>query len=258
MGVDQTSLDRIRSATFPSARRGYDKQEVEKFLSRLADWLETGAEEDDSRSETVKRELKRVGERTGAILAQAEESAEEIRTEARAEVASAHSDAAATRAKAEEEASETRAKATADAATSIEDAEARAERIAEEGIKRRREAESVIADLVRRRDEVVAEIDALKAKLSAAADEHRPRGDDDRFAAPDELDPAARKRDEDEASQETQEYSALDGKDSGGDSAPASEDSGEDSTPAGADPGRETADQPGARPADAKPTARRE
>ena len=29
MGVDQTSLDRIRNATFPSARRGYDKHEVE-------------------------------------------------------------------------------------------------------------------------------------------------------------------------------------------------------------------------------------
>ena len=43
MGVDQTSLDRIRNATFPAARRGYDKHEVEKFLSRLADWLETGA-----------------------------------------------------------------------------------------------------------------------------------------------------------------------------------------------------------------------
>ncbi len=42
MGVDQTSLDRIRNATFPSSKRGYDKQEVEKFLSRLADWLETG------------------------------------------------------------------------------------------------------------------------------------------------------------------------------------------------------------------------
>ena len=209
MAVDQTSLDRIRNATFPSVRRGYDKQEVEKFLSRLADWLETGAEEDDSRSDTVKRELKRVGERTGAILAKAEESAEEIRAEARAEVASAHSDAAATRSKAEEEAAEIRAKATADATTAIEDAEARASRIAEEGEKRRRDAESVIADLVSRRNEVVGEIDALRTKLVAAADEHRPRGDEDRFAAPTELDPKARAEKEKAASEETQEHSAL-------------------------------------------------
>ena len=84
MGVDQTSLDRIRNATFPSARRGYDKHEVEKFLARLADWLETGAG-DESRSDTVKRELERVGQRTGAILAQAEDSAQQIRAEAEEE-----------------------------------------------------------------------------------------------------------------------------------------------------------------------------
>ena len=84
MPVDQTSLDRIRNATFPSSRRGYDKHEVEKFLARLADWLETGAG-DESRSDTVKRELERVGQRTGAILAQAEESAQQIRAEAEEE-----------------------------------------------------------------------------------------------------------------------------------------------------------------------------
>src|SRR5215207_3321737 len=84
MGVDQTSLDRIRNATFPTTRRGYDKHEVEKFLARLADWLETGAG-DASRSDVVKRELEKVGERTGAILAQAEESAQQIRAEAEEE-----------------------------------------------------------------------------------------------------------------------------------------------------------------------------
>src|SRR6185503_19986906 len=84
MGVDQTSLDRIRNDTFPIGNRGYDKHEVEKFLARLADWLETGAG-DESRSDTVKRELERVGQRTGAILAQAEESAQQIRAEAEEE-----------------------------------------------------------------------------------------------------------------------------------------------------------------------------
>ena len=84
MPVDQTSLDRIRNATFPSSRRGYDKHEVEKFLARLADWLETGGG-DESRSDAVKRELEKVGQRTGAILAQAEESAQQIRAEAEEE-----------------------------------------------------------------------------------------------------------------------------------------------------------------------------
>src|SRR5262249_11944937 len=109
MGVDQTSLDRIRNATFPSSKRGYDKHEVEKFLARLADWLETGGG-DESRSDTVKRELERVGQRTGAILAQAEESAQQIRAEAEEEaqqtIATATSQAEETRNEADSYANE--------------------------------------------------------------------------------------------------------------------------------------------------------
>ena len=114
MPVDQTSLDRIRNATFPAAKRGYDKHEVEKFLARLADWLETGAG-DESRSDTVKRELERVGERTGAILAQAEESAQQIRAEAEEEargtVNTANMQAEETRAEADKYAGEKRTSA---------------------------------------------------------------------------------------------------------------------------------------------------
>src|SRR5919197_2213145 len=112
MPVDQTSLDRIRNATFPASRRGYDKHEGEKFLARLADWLETGAG-DESRSDVVKRELEKVGERTGAILAQAEESAQQIRAEAedeaRGTVNSANLQSTETRTDAEKSANEARA-----------------------------------------------------------------------------------------------------------------------------------------------------
>jgi DivIVA domain-containing protein len=151
MGVDQTSLDRIRNATFPSVRRGYDKGEVEKFLARLADWLATGAG-DESRSDTVKRELERVGQRTGAILAQAEESAQQIRAEAEEEArgtvntanmqaeetrteagtystetrTSADSYAQQIRQSAEDEAGKIRAKADQDAHQAIENARAQA------------------------------------------------------------------------------------------------------------------------------------
>ncbi len=118
MGVDQTSLDRIRNATFPSARRGYDKHEVEKFLARLADWLETGGG-DESRSDAVKRELERVGQRTGAILAQAEESAQQIRAEAEEEargtINGANAEAAEARGEADTYSQETRSAAAATA-----------------------------------------------------------------------------------------------------------------------------------------------
>ena len=206
MPVDQTSLDRIRNATFPSSRRGYDKHEVEKFLARLADWLETGAG-DESRSDTVKRELERVGQRTGAILAQAEESAQQIRAEAEEEargtVNTANIEAQETRSETESYASESRASADAysqqtrqaaeeEARETIAEAQAQARRIVEEGAQRREDIEAVIADLVRRRNDVLADTEELSAKLTGAVSEHRPEAGTDPFDAPDELDPLAR------------------------------------------------------------------
>jgi DivIVA domain-containing protein len=217
MGVDQTSLDRIRNATFPTTRRGYDKTEVEKFLGRLADWLETGAG-DESRSDTVKRELERVGQRTGAILAQAEESAQQIRAEAEEEAkgtinaanlqdqetraeadayatetrAAAETFARQTREQAEQEAAATSAQAAQDAGETTDAAHAQARRIVEEGTQRREDIEAVIADLVRRRDDVLADTEELSGKLRAAAAAHRPAEGADPFEKPDEFDPLAR------------------------------------------------------------------
>ena len=217
MPVDQTSLDRIRNATFPSARRGYDKHEVEKFLARLADWLETGAG-DESRSDTVKRELERVGQRTGAILSQAEESAQQIRAEAEEEArgtvntasmqaeearseaktysaetrGAADSYAQQTRQAAEGDAVNTREQAEQEARETIQAAETQARRIIEEGTQRREDIEAVIADLVRRRDDVLTDTEELTGKLSRAVGEHRPEPGADEFAKPEELDPLAR------------------------------------------------------------------
>jgi DivIVA domain-containing protein len=239
MGVDQTSLDRIRNATFPAARRGYDKHEVEKFLARLADWLETGAG-DESRSDVVKRELEKVGERTGAILAQAEESAQQIRAEAedeaRGTVNTANMEAADARTGAEQYAAETRSSADAyaeqtreevdkeaaatrtqaqqEARETIESAEAQARRIVEEGSRRREDIEAVIADLVRRRDDVLADTEELTSKLNAAVGQHRPDQGADPFAKPDELDPLAREDVVDEldtAPQDAQPETEADG-----------------------------------------------
>ncbi|MBM3668017.1 MAG: DivIVA domain-containing protein [Actinobacteria bacterium] len=220
MGVDETSLDRIRNATFPTARRGYDKHEVEKFLARLADWLETGGG-DESRSETVKRELERVAERTGAILVKAEESAQQIRSEAeqlareaieegdasgrqtRREAdtyagktrSEADAYASQTRKQSDAEAAEVRAEAEQDARDTVADAQAQARRIVEEGTRRREDIEVVIADLVRRRDEVLDDTEELSGKLANAAGEHRPLQGSDPFELPEELDPLAREDD---------------------------------------------------------------
>jgi DivIVA domain-containing protein len=82
--LDQDSIDRIRSASFPVARKGYEKREVDRFLSRLADWLETGGA-DESRSDLVRRELERIGEQTAKILTDAHDAAESVRAESEAE-----------------------------------------------------------------------------------------------------------------------------------------------------------------------------
>ena len=230
MPVDQTSLDRIRNATFPSSRRGYDKHEVEKFLARLADWLETGAG-DESRSDTVKRELERVGQRTGAILAQAEESAQQIRAEAEEEargtVNTANMEAEETRSEAdrhasdthtsadtysqqtrqaaEEEAAATRRETEQEARDAIASAQAQARRIVEEGTQRREDIEAVIADLVRRRNDVLADTEELSAKLTGAVSDHRPEAGSDPFDVPEELDPLAREDEEEDFEEEEEE-----------------------------------------------------
>src|SRR4051812_14577137 len=214
MGVDQTSLDRIRNATFPASRRGYDKHEVEKFLGRLADWLETGGG-DESRSDVVKRELEKVGERTGTILAQAEESAQQIRAEAEEEargtVNAANMEATETRTEADNYARETRTsadsyahqtrqaaeevlataeeKAQEQTREQIESAQAQARRIVEEGVQRREDIEAVIVDLVRRRDDVLADTEELAGKLTTAVSQHRAATGEDAFDRPEELDP---------------------------------------------------------------------
>jgi DivIVA domain-containing protein len=193
MGVDQTSLDRIRNATFPSARRGYDKHEVEKFLGRLADWLETGGG-DESRSDAVKKELERVGQRTGAILAQAEESAQQIRAEAEEEargtINSANLQATETRAEADNHATQTKAAAEREARETLDDAQAQARRIVEEAEQRREDAEALIGNLIRRRDDVIADTEELSRKLSAAVEQHRSTDlrELDSLSAPDDED----------------------------------------------------------------------
>jgi DivIVA domain-containing protein len=176
MGVDETSLDRIRNATFPAARRGYDRHEVEKFLGRLADWLETGGG-DESRSDVVKKELERVGERTGAILAQAEESAQQIRAEAEEEargtINSANLQATEARTEADTYAAEARTAADHEAREAIEAAQAQARRIIEDANQQREDMEALIGDLLRRREDVIADTEELAGKLSTAVQQHR-------------------------------------------------------------------------------------
>ena len=123
--MDRDSIDRIRSATFPVARRGYEKREVDRFLNKLAEWLETGGG-DQTRAELVRRELERIGQHTGKILTDAHDLGEQLYAEA------------------EREAQRIVQEAQERAAQTIAEAKAEAKRIVDEANQRRAEIEAVI------------------------------------------------------------------------------------------------------------------
>ena len=123
--MDRDSIDRIRSATFPVARRGYEKREVDRFLNKLAEWLETGGG-DQTRAELVRRELERIGQHTGKILTDAHDLGEQLYAEA------------------EREAQRIVQEAQERAAQTIAEAKAEAKRIVDDANQRRAEIEAVI------------------------------------------------------------------------------------------------------------------
>jgi DivIVA domain-containing protein len=195
--VDQESIDRIRTATFPTGRRGYDKREVDRFLARLAEWLETGVA-DQGPTDAVRRELEQVGEQTAKILTEAHDVAERLRVQAEREVEGltegAQTQAAQKRAEAEKilaeaqgvaetaaqklrteadkYATKTRTDADRDAEQSLTKARAEAKRVVAEANERKQDIESVIADLEARRDEVLESLERMSTELAGTATQH--------------------------------------------------------------------------------------
>lgn len=197
--MDQESIERIRSATFPTGRRGYDKREVDRFLTRLADWLETGGA-DQSRAEVVRLELQRVGEETSKILTDAHDAGEKLRVQTEREAqegaeaalaqaeqtraeadryaaeAPAAAEAEAQKAKTEADtyAAQTRTEADREAEQEIEKARDEAKRLVEEANSRKADIEAVIADLEQRREEVLGSLRRMSSELAGTATEHGP------------------------------------------------------------------------------------
>lgn len=208
MGTDR--IEELKSVQFPAERRGgYDRRAVDGYLAELAAWLESGGD-DEARRAVIQREMSRVGERTGSVLAAAQESADKLTAEAEAAAkalrADAERQAAETREAADRYAVETRSAADQDAKSVTEAATqeatgTRAEaderlRIAEEqAAARTRGIEQEIAVLVRKRRDVVSNLEQLNAEMKLAIDGpgERDLGLSDRVEAavddPDILDP---------------------------------------------------------------------
>jgi DivIVA domain-containing protein len=177
--VEQDAIERIRTATFSDARRGYDRQEVDTYLARLADWLEGGGG-DQARSEIVKRELERVGQKTAAILTEAQDAAQSIRSESENEanekLEAARRETEAARTEADEYAQKTRDEADRQAAAKIKDAGDEAARMVEDGQTRKREVEKLISDLEARRDAVLSGLERLSSEIAGTATQHKSDG----------------------------------------------------------------------------------
>lgn len=178
--MDQESgIEKIRTATFTPARRGYEKREVEQFLNQIADWLETGGG-DQARSDIVKRELERVGKRTASILASAEDSAEQTRADAEASAAEtvdrAKSEAAAARKAADEYSAKTRAEADRYSAKTRDDADAYSAKTRDDAdaysVKTREGADAYAAQTRKASEQKGAElVAAAEAKAKRIVDE---------------------------------------------------------------------------------------
>lgn len=192
MNADPTSIERIRTATFKSARRGYKKQDVDRFLSSLADWMASG--EGREQSVVVKEALQDVGRRTSSILVTAEEAAQEIRDQAqkRRDEADAYSketrenadqQAKALKESTEAEAERIRSVAARDAEKMKSDAQADVRKIVDDGETRQAELRGEIDELKQRRESIVQHLDQMAVQLSGAADDHRPSGNTDDIPA---------------------------------------------------------------------------
>jgi DivIVA domain-containing protein len=177
--VDWKDIDRIRVPGFAEVRRGYDKHEVDGFLGRLADWLETDAPSEIGEL-AVTRKLELVGKSTAHILMTTEQESAQLRRDAEEECAQMISEAEAAarqaRQAADEYAKQTRATADTQARVTTEAASAEAREAIEEGERGRAQIEAVIADLEIRRDDALAGLDRLRGELTATIAGHRPAG----------------------------------------------------------------------------------
>jgi DivIVA domain-containing protein len=140
----------IRTAAFPSARRGYERGAVDAYVrdvNRLIAELEVGR----SPQAAVRHALDRVAEQVGGILQRARETAEAITASAR------------------EEAEQTTARAKAEATALVNDASAEADRVRAEAEELLGTASAETADiLARSRAEAAERLEQTEGEVAAA------------------------------------------------------------------------------------------
>ena len=164
------TIEKIRNATFTLTRRGYDRREVDSYLSKLADWLEGGGAE-QVHADTIKHELDLIGRKTSKILTSAQEAAEALKTEARHEARDIVEDARISIESTRQSADDYAQKAREEADGIADQARAEAER----------QAARIRAEIETESSRLRKDADVYAAKVREEADEHarRARGEAD-------------------------------------------------------------------------------
>jgi DivIVA domain-containing protein len=187
----------IRNVSFPVSRRGYDRDAVDAYVTRVATLIEE-LEATRSPEAAVTHALREIGDRTSAVLQQAGVTAEEItvaarqraeadtaraKTEADQLVANARKEADEIGARSSAEAEATRARASAEAAERRQRAEEAVAALEEEAEARLRELEADTEAVRSERRRLLEDIRELAARVEQAAHEA-----DGRFPPPEEED----------------------------------------------------------------------
>jgi DivIVA domain-containing protein len=197
--MDWAEFERGRVSGFQTVRRGgYDRNEVDRFLQAVSDWLETEAAQELG-DEIVQRKLEQVGQATARILLIAEQETEELRRRAQEEcdelrataqiaanestariIETAEQESEELRRRTEEECAHVRAEADATANDTCSRAEKYATRIraqADEDSKRMLDdavaqaRNALLEETERQRAEMDAVVEELDRRRNAAVDE---------------------------------------------------------------------------------------
>ncbi len=164
--------DELRDISFPTAVRGYDRREVDRYVQRVNRVI---AELEVSRApeSAVRHALDRVAEQTGGILQRARETAEEITHTAGAEAedatARARAEANEIIAQARVAAEQMVAEAEREVAGRVKQGETELEALRKQGEAARADAEETTARAKAEGSEIVAEAKAVAERIVARA-----------------------------------------------------------------------------------------
>jgi DivIVA domain-containing protein len=153
----RTFLPELTGVEFSSARRGYDREEVDQYVERVSR-IVVELEAMRSPDAVIERALADVGEETSAILRRARKAAEEIIADAESQAADRTSVAEAHARELREDADRYSARTRAEGEQVLSDARAQADEIAKQAAA---DARRVREDADRYREQVSSHIEQL-------------------------------------------------------------------------------------------------